>query len=535
MSFQIKYTYNLTDRISPQLRKIESNLRKTERQLQKTARKSNAAFNRMEKGTKSLGSRAIVPLTSQVKQLAAAYIGILGVTKVIGVLVNFDREMAKVKAVTRATTDQMTQLTASAKEMGLKTEFTAGQAAAAMAFLGLTGFRTNDILTAMPAVLDLATAGSLGLARAADISSNILKSFGLETSQLTRVIDVIALTTTSANSNIQQMGEAMKFVAPVAALAGVSIDTTSAALGVLGDSGIQATLGGTALRSILLSLRDPTKEAIKEFKKFGLTQKDIDIKSQGLIKVLKNLKPLIGVAGKIFEKRTVGPFAILANNIERLKEFEKQMKNVEGTGKKLADTMRDTLGGDLKALVSSIEGNVLALGEAGLTGALRGAAQATTIFFRAFTRIDAFNELGFTAKTFIIILRDLGKIIGFVLKVLAVGLKVALDTIDALLEGVMILIRPLLQLNDLLAGGIGKGFDIAKNLFSGEQKIENINTTNTINNAQANRRQEPQQSPIGGGILDINFNNAPRGSNASFSPDPKSNLRVGIHSNFANR
>jgi len=539
MSFQIKYIYNLVDRISPQLRKIEGNLRKTERQLQRTARKSNAAFNRMEKSTKSLTSRAILPLKTSMGQLLVTFAGVAGIAKTIGVLVSFGKEMAKVKAFTGATSGQMLELRNVAKKLGITTEFTAGQAAGALALLAKSGFGVNEIIAAIPVTLDLATAGALDLATATDITAKTLRGFNLPATQTERIANALAIAASSGNTTIGELGEAMKFIAPIASLSNLSIERVSATLSVLADNSLAASLGGTGLRRVVSELANPTKEAIRVFKRLGLTQEDIDVKNRGLMAVMKSLLPLVedvGSAFKVFGDRGTPAFAVIAKNIDKIERLNKEMVKSKSAGKDLAIVMRDQLGGDLKALLSSVEGNIIKLGEAGLTGSLRGATQAATIFFRALSGGEkSFDQLGFTAKVFVSILKSLGSIIGFVLKVFAIGFKVALDTLNALLEGVMILIKPFLQLNDLIARGLGKGFDFGKNLFGGNTNQQNINTTNTINTAQANQRQEPQQPLTLGGRLDVNLNNLPRGSNANFTPDPQNNLAVGINQTFARR
>lgn len=535
MAFQIKYVYDLVDRISPSLRKINNNVRKTERQIKKTAVVANTAFASISRSVRNLANQGIVRLKSSMGQLLVTFAAFAGVTKTVRVLADFDTEMSKVKAVTQATTQEMDQMRDLAKDLGITTEFTAGQAAAGMAFLGLTGFKTNEILQTMPGVLNLATAGQLDLATAADISSNILKGFNLDASEMGRVVDVMAITATNANTNIQQLGDAMKFVAPVAAISGISIEKASAAIGVLSDAGLQATLAGTGLRRIISELANPTRAAVKEFVKLGISQKDIDVKSRGLEAVLKTLAPIAkdtGAAFKIFGDRGAPAFTVLSQNIDKVKKLSAEMLNTEDAGKRLAETMRDNLGGDFKALLSAIEGNILGLGERGLTGGLRSVTQSITKFFRAFGGGEAFDELGVSAQGFIQILQLLGKVIGFVFKVLGVVFKVALDGLDAVLEGINLLIEPFLKLNNLITQGIGKGIgkviDLGKNLFTAEQKTENINTVNTINTAQA-VRQEPTKVDVGG-QLGININGLPKGSNTNFAPAPNNQMKVGINS-----
>lgn len=538
MAFQIKYIYNLVDRISPQLRKIEGNLRKTERQLQKTARVGNKTFNRMEKSTKSLSSRAILPLTAQVKQLVIAYAGIVGITKATRILGTFGQEMAKVKAFTQATAPELEKIRELTKKLGITTEFTAGQAASAAALLAKAGFSINEILASLPKTLNLATAGTLGLEQATDVAIGSLRGFGIEADNMQRVTDVLALAAIRGNTVIGELGIAMSFVASIAKISNVPLERVGASLSVLADSAIKGTKGGTGLRRIFSELANPTREAIKVFQKLGLTQADIDVKGRGFITVLKTLAPLTkGVRGvanafKVFGDRGAPAFAVLSANIEKIERLNKEMINAKGATEKLAKIMRDTLTGDAKALLSAIEGNVLGLGEDGLTGVLRRGTQAATKFFRAFQDKKEFDKLGTTTKSLIVTVKGLGTVFKNIFKIITVGFKVALSALDKLIQG-FILIKDLLKIDEITEI-LSAGFKFGKNLFSGEQKIENINTTNTINNAQASQRQEPQQ-PVIGGRLDVNLNNLPRGSNANFTPDLGNNLSVGIQQTFAKK
>lgn len=152
----------------------------------------------------------------------------------------------------------MVALKATARELSAVTQFSATQAAQGMEFLGRAGFKTTDIISAMPGLLDLAAAGALELGRAADIASNVLSGFQLQAKESNRVSDILALTAASANTNVEQLGDAMSYVAPVAAAFSKSVEETSAALGILGNAGIQASSAGTGLRGILANLATVT-------------------------------------------------------------------------------------------------------------------------------------------------------------------------------------------------------------------------------------------------------------------------------------
>lgn len=204
----------------------------------------NEGVERARSQTQKLGDQAKLT-TTEFNRLALAF---GAVTTALGALTgqaiktaaNFEASMSRVSAITGATTEQFEALEKQAMELGATTVFSASQAAEGMSFLAMAGFDTNEILAAMPGVLNLAAAGQMDLARASDIASNILTGFQLSAEESGRVVDVMAKAMTTANTNIEQLGYAMKYVAPVAASVGLSIEETAAAVGKLSDSGRNA-------------------------------------------------------------------------------------------------------------------------------------------------------------------------------------------------------------------------------------------------------------------------------------------------------
>ena len=154
-----------------------------------------------------------------------AFVGLgVGLNSVIRTLANFEQQMSTVKAITGATEAQFRTLRLEAQRLGATTRFSASEAAEGMQFLARAGFDVNQVLASINDTLLLAQAGALDLGSAADIASNILTGFRLSAAEAGRVVDVLALASNSANTNVFQLGEAMKFVAPVAAGLGVSLE-----------------------------------------------------------------------------------------------------------------------------------------------------------------------------------------------------------------------------------------------------------------------------------------------------------------------
>ena len=248
-----------------------------------------------------------------------------------------------------------------------------------MLFLGRAGFEADEILKGTSSTLLLAQAGALDLGSAADIASNVLKGFRLEVEDLNEVVDVLAFTANNSNTNVQQLGQAMSFVAPIAAGLGVSIQETSAAIGSLSDAGIQATRAGTGLTRVLSELESPTAASQKILASLGVTTDEIRVSQVGLtesLKVLRDAGVDTGLALQLFGVRGGPAFEVLQNAIPDIVEMTKELGNVEGVAQRTADIMDMNLNGALLALRSSIQNVVLQFGElsgqSGITSFVRG-------------------------------------------------------------------------------------------------------------------------------------------------------------------
>jgi len=202
---------------------------------------------------------------------------------------SFEQAMDRVGAVSGATAGEMAAMTKTARELGATTQFSAKEAAEGMSFLAMAGMDAEQVIAAMPGVLDLAAAGATDLGTASDIASNILSGFGMEAEQMGQVGDVLVGTFTKSNTTLDSLGETMKYIAPVAAATGVSLEDAAAMAGKLGDAGIQGSEAGTALRAVMLRLAAPTAEAAKTLSDLGVETTD----------ATGNLRPVIDVLAEI--------------------------------------------------------------------------------------------------------------------------------------------------------------------------------------------------------------------------------------------
>jgi len=312
-----------------------------------------------------------------------------GLKGFVKALADFEFQAAKTAAVTirmgtafDVAAQQQQQLAVQARELGASTRFTAVQAAEAQFFLARAGFDANEVLAATPATLDIAAAGYIELGRAADIASNVLQQFSLNTSQLTDVGDALVFTANNANTSVEQMAQALNYAGPFAASLGVTVNEATAAIGALGNAGIQGSLAGTNFRGILVSLLSPSREAGEELDKLGArlggAREQFDVASLGIKDVLINLREATAAApdaseslAKIFNRRNVSGALALSKNVEDFVDLLNGLDSDLGSAKKVADFVDDTLLGAILRLKSAAVELALEMGQDGIGKSLR--------------------------------------------------------------------------------------------------------------------------------------------------------------------
>lgn len=343
----------------------------------------------LEQRLKLLGDRAGI-LRSRFTGIFAGLTGAFVARDFIQTISGFEASLATLRGVTGLdkTGQQFQDIEAQARRLGATTRFTAEQAAEGQVFLARAGFNAQQILSALPATLNLAAAGNLDLGQAADLASNAVTQFNLNASETVRVVDSLVNVSNNSNTNIQQLGEALKFAGPIAAGFNVEIEDAVAAIGKLGDAGIQSTLAGTGLRGFLAALATPSAEAEQRIGKLGIRIEDLDVQARGLIPVLETLnKANLDVvdAFDIFDRRNASTALILSRNVEGVKRLvEVQRENV-GAAQKMADVQDDTLRGSLLALRSALQEAYLSAGDDGLAGSFRSIVDEGTVALRILT------------------------------------------------------------------------------------------------------------------------------------------------------
>ncbi len=286
--------------------------------------------------------------------------------KIMAPGLEFDASMSKVQALARLdkNSPELQALRDQARQLGSSTQFTAGQAADAQGFLAMAGFDSKAIQAAMPGMLDLAKAGDSDLAQTADIASNILGGFGLEATEMGKVGDVLTKAFTTSNTNLQMLGETMKYVGPVARASGMGLEEAAAMAGLLGNVGIQSSQAGTTLRAMLLRLAAPAGPAAKAMAKLGVEAKDAEGNVRGITSVLADVAKAtenMGTGDRLeYLKAIFGeePAAGMAELLDKagtggLTKYLDVVKDYEGEASRVSKVMADNLRGDLDGLSSA--------------------------------------------------------------------------------------------------------------------------------------------------------------------------------------
>lgn len=354
--------------------KTEQNLQSLEAQLKEmgpATKDLGEQFEQAGEKMKKAGEKMTDAGKKLTTRVSAPIVALGGIALKTGM--DFEAAMSKVAAISGATSDEMQALTEQAKELGATTVFSASEAAEGMEFLARAGFNVNDIMAAMPGMLDLAAAAAIDLGAAADITSNIMSGFGIESNKAGKVADVLAAATARSNTSVNSMGESMKMVAPVSAGLGITIEETAAAIGLLGDAGMQGGMAGTTLRTGLLRLATPTEAAKKLMKDLGLEFFDTEGNMKSLTEIIGMLEVAMANMNDqqktqnlemLFGKNTVsGWMALIDAGSEALGGFTEEMFESNGAAKSMAETMQDNAKGGLVQLQSAIEGLAIQLSE----------------------------------------------------------------------------------------------------------------------------------------------------------------------------
>jgi TP901 family phage tail tape measure protein len=321
----------------------------------------NAALNKQKESLRGVGTFA------RTAGFAVGGALVVGIASAIKTGAEFESQMARVQAVTGATGEEMDQLRGMAIKLGADTKFSANEAAEAMYELSSAGFDVQETQKALPGTLSLAAASSVDLATAAEISSNALRGFGLQSEESTHVSDVLAQSVNSSSVEMEDLQLSLKYIGPIARATGMDFEEMISAVSLMGDAGIKGEQAGTSLRGGLLRLVKPTKQVKEGLKEVGLTAEEM----QGP-KGLRSLPEIVaelqeGMEGlsrseqahalaSIFGTEALsGMLTVVEAGPAKLARLTKEFEHSDGASAKAAKTMNDTVKGSFEQLKGSFE------------------------------------------------------------------------------------------------------------------------------------------------------------------------------------
>lgn len=296
-----------------------------------------------------------------VQMMAGAGIG-YGIYDTIKTYMDFEAQMKKVQAISGASGSEFEALTAKAKEMGAATQFSATEAGQALEYMAMAGWKTDDMLSGISGIMDLAAASGEDLGKVSDIVTDALTAFGLKASDSAHFADVLAAASSNSNTNVGMMGETFKYVAPIAGALGYSAEDTAVAIGLMANAGIKGSDAGTALRATMTRLVDPPKDAAQALEALGISVRNSDGTMKPFMQTMKELRSKFSglsqaekaqMASSIAGQEAMSGFLAIVNASDS--DFDKltdSIYNADGAAAKMAATMNDNLKGDLKALSS---------------------------------------------------------------------------------------------------------------------------------------------------------------------------------------
>ena len=394
---------------------------------------------------KTLSAGLTVPLT------------VLG-TAAVKTSANFEDGMLKVQSLTGASDADFKKLTKTAKHFGETTAWSASDVADAMGYMALAGFDTNEIIESTSGMLSLASASGEDLATVTDILTDSMTAFGDSASDADRYADVLATTQAKSNTTVGLLGEAFKYVAPLAGSYGYSLEDVSTALGMMANAGVKGSMSGTALSSVITRLGTNTSGARTAIEELGVSFYNQDGTARSLSDVLVDMCDATKdmtveqkasfastVAGAEAQK---GLLAILNQGSGAYRDLQSQITSCDGAAGDMADNMESGLGGSIRSLKSAIEGVMITVGEK-LAPYIKKAADKIKEFCAWFQSLDSATQdnivrIGLLVAAIGPLLIVVGKVITFAGKVVG--------SFQTIATGV----GTLMQVGGKLSGGITK-------------------------------------------------------------------------------
>ena len=424
------------------------------RRLQQEAATTNTALSKIDVAGQKMETVG--------NSIAGAGKKMMGVTTVIGgvgvaavkTAADFDSAMSQVAAVSGATGKDFDALRNKAREMGAKTKFSATEAAEAMNYMAMAGWKTEDMLDGSEGVMNLAAASGEDLAATSDIVTDALTAFGLSAKDSGHFADILAAASSNANTNVSMMGETFKYCAPIAGALGFSAEDTAEAIGLMANAGIKSSQAGTALRTIMNNLAGDVKISGKAIGDVTIATTNADSSMRDLSDILADCRSAFGnltesekaqAAESLVGKNAMSGFLALMNAGEDdIAKLSSAIDNCDGSAEKMAMTMQDNLAGQLTILKSQLQELAISFGDI-LMPAIRSIVSKLQGF------VDKLNGMDEGTKRTIVTIALLVASIGPLLVIIGT----AISKIGVAMQGVVKLANCISKLKVSVQGGTG--------------------------------------------------------------------------------
>ena len=343
------------------------------RRLQEEAAATSTALAKIDEAGKKMEAFGD-SVTSAGQKIMPASMAVAGLgAAAVKTAADFDSGMSKVAAISGATGDDLDALRDKAREMGAKTKFSASEAAAAMEYMAMAGWKTEDMLGGIEGIMSLAAASGEDLATTSDIVTDALTAFGLSAQDSGHFADILAAASSNANTNVRMMGETFKYCAPIAGALGFSAEDVAEAIGLMANAGIKSTQAGTALRTIMNNLSGEVKITGAALGEVTIATTNADGSMRDLSDILADCRGAFSqlseseraqAAEALVGKNAMSGFLALMNAApEDIEKLSTAIDNCDGTAAQMAETMQDNLAGQLTILKSQLEELAISFGE----------------------------------------------------------------------------------------------------------------------------------------------------------------------------
>ena len=424
------------------------------RRLQQEAATTNTALSKIDVAGQKMEAVG--------NSIASAGKKMMGVTTVIGgvgvaavkTAADFDSAMSQVAAVSGATGKDFDALRNKAREMGAKTKFSATEAAEAMNYMAMAGWKTEDMLSGIEGIMNLAAASGEDLATTSDIVTDALTAFGLSAKDSGHFADILAAASSNTNTNVSMMGETFKYCAPIAGALGFSAEDTAEAIGLMANAGIKSSQAGTALRTIMNNLAGDVKISGKAIGDVTIATTNADGSMRDLSDILADCRSAFGnltesekaqAAESLVGKNAMSGFLALMNAGEGdIDKLSSAIDNCDGSAEKMAMTMQDNLAGQITILKSQLQELAISFGDI-LMPAIRSIVSKLQSF------VDKLNGMDEGTKRTIVTIALLVASIGPLLIIIGT----AISKIGVAMQGFVKLANGISKLKVAVQGGTG--------------------------------------------------------------------------------